>query len=284
MKINVAKFGGFCFGVKRAIDIAQKTVVPGSRVAMLGDIVHNEDVIKDIARSGIKRIKRIGRGAGTTLILSAHGTGNNIIEAAQRSGYKIIDATCPMVKSIHKIAQRMEQEGYTIIIIGDKNHSEVHGIIGQLTKRPIVIERLHDIPVRTLKKVHKAAVVAQSTQNAETVFKIIDEIKSYIPDLQFFNTICKPTRMRQAEIRTMPLENDVMVIIGSRTSANTQRLCQISHALNEKTHCVQSKEELRPEWFRGARSVGVASGASTPDKTIQEAIDYLRSISRLLKK
>ena len=280
MKITVAKFGGFCFGVKRALDIAQKTVVSDSSVSMLGDIVHNEDVIKDIERSGIKRIKRIGRGNGATLILSAHGTGKSIIEAAQRSGYKIIDATCPMVKGIHKTAQRMEQEGYTIIIIGDKNHSEVHGIIGQLTKRPLVIERLHDIPIRTLKKTSKAAVVVQSTQNAETVFKIIDEIRSYIPDLQFFNTICRPTRMRQAEIRTMPLENDVMVIIGSRTSANTQRLCQISHALNSKTYCVQSKDELRPQWFRGARSVGVASGASTPDKIIQAVIKYLRSLSK----
>ena len=280
MKITVAKFGGFCFGVKRALDIAKKTIAQDSRVSMLGDIVHNEDVIKDIERSGIKRIKRIGRGAGTTLILSAHGTGKHIIEAAQRSGYKIIDATCPMVKGIHNIAQRMEKQGHTIIIIGDKNHSEVHGIIGQLTKRPLVIERLHDMPVRTLKKISRAAVVVQSTQNAETVFKIIDEIRSYIPDLQFFNTICKPTRMRQAEIRTMPLENDVMVIIGSRTSANTQRLCQISHALNRKTYCVQAKDELRPEWFRGARSVGVASGASTPDKTIKEVIDYLRSLSR----
>jgi 4-hydroxy-3-methylbut-2-enyl diphosphate reductase len=280
MKITVAKFGGFCFGVKRALDIAKKTIAQDSRVSMLGDIVHNEDVIKDIERSGIKRIKRIGRGAGTTLILSAHGTGKHIIEAAQRSGYKIIDATCPMVKGIHNIAQRMEKQGHTIIIIGDKNHSEVHGIIGQLTKRPLVIERLHDMPVRTLKKNSKAAVVVQSTQNAETVFKIIDEIRSYIPDLQFFNTICKPTRMRQAEIRTMPLENDVMVIIGSRTSANTQRLCQISHALNSKTYCVQSKDELQPEWFRRARSVGVASGASTPDNTIQDVIQYLHRLSK----
>ena len=280
MKITVAKFGGFCFGVRRAIDITKKSIAKDSRVSMLGDIVHNEDVIKDIEQSGITRIKRIGRGAGTTLILSAHGTGKPIIEAAQRSGYKIIDATCPMVKGIHNIAQRMEKQGHTIIIIGDKKHSEVHGIIGQLTKRPLVIERLHDMPVRTLKKISKAAVVVQSTQNAETVFKIIDEIRSYIPDLQFFNTICKPTRMRQAEIRTMPLENDVMVIIGSRTSANTQRLCQISHALNSKTYCVQSQYELQPEWFRGARSVGVASVASTPDKTIQDVIQYLHRLSK----
>lgn len=280
MKINVARFGGFCFGVKRALDIAQKTIATDTRVEMLGDLVHNEDVVTEIERAGIRRIKRIGRGAGKTLLLGAHGTALKKIQTAQRRGYKVVDATCPMVKGIHKIAQRMEQKGYAIIIIGDRNHDEVHGIVGQLNKRPLVIDRLHQFPVRAVNRIRKAAVVVQSTQNAETVFKIIDELKAYIPDVLFFNTICKPTRLRQAEIRTMPLENDVMVIIGSRTSANTQRLCQISHALNKKTYCVQSKQELRPEWFRGARSVGVASGASTPARTIQAVFDHLKRLNK----
>ncbi len=280
MNINIARYGGFCFGVKRALDLAKKTLAADQPVEMLNDLVHNEDVIREIARGGIKRIKRLGRGAGKTLLLSAHGTPVNIIRMAQRHGYQIVDATCPMVRSIHKIAQRMEQEGYAVIIIGDRNHDEVHGIIGQLHKRPLVIERLHQIPLRAVTTIRKAAVVVQSTQNTETVCKIIDELKAYIPDLRFFNTICRPTRMRQAEIRTMPRENDVMVIIGSRTSANTQRLCEISHALNEKTYCVQSSTELRPEWFRGARSVGVASGASTPDTTIQAVVDYLKHLNK----
>jgi 4-hydroxy-3-methylbut-2-enyl diphosphate reductase len=281
MKITTARFGGFCFGVKRAIDIALKSATgTDAQVCMLGDIVHNENVIRQVEAAGIQRIKRLGRGAGKTLLLSAHGTGATVIDAAQRRGYKIIDATCPMVKSIHTIARRKEQEGYTIIIIGDRDHSEVHGIIGQLKYCPVVIERLHHIPVRELKNIKRAAVVVQSTQNIENVLKMIDEIRSYIPDLQFFNTICKPTRMRQAEMRTMPLENDVMIIIGSHTSANTRRLCEISHALNSRTYCVESKNDLKPEWFKGARSVGVASGASTPDSIIQETIAHLRQISK----
>jgi (E)-4-hydroxy-3-methyl-but-2-enyl pyrophosphate reductase len=280
VRINVARYGGFCFGVRRAITIALKTAVTDEQVCMLDDIVHNEDVIKQIEQAGIKRIRQLGKGNDKTLLLSAHGTGIAITQKAQRRGYKIVDATCPMVKGIHKIARKLEAEGYVIIIIGDHDHSEVQGIIGQLAHKPIVIDRLHNIPHRELRKIRRAAVVVQSTQNAENVFKIIDVIKQDIDDLKFFNTICRPTRIRQAEIRTMPLENDVMVVIGSRTSANTQRLCQISRALNDKTYCVQSKKELRPGWFKGARSVGVASGASTPVVTINEVVSYLKKLSK----
>jgi 4-hydroxy-3-methylbut-2-enyl diphosphate reductase len=185
-----------------------------------------------------------------------------------------------MVKSIHNVARKMEQQGYAIIIIGDRDHDEVHGIVGQLQKKPIVIDRMDAMPHRRLQKLKKAAVVVQSTQNAENVLKIIDVIKEDVGELQFFNTICRPTRIRQAEIRTMPLENDVMVIIGSRTSANTQRLCEISHSLNCRTHCVESKRDLKRAWFKGARNVGVASGASTPDATIQDVVNYLRALNK----
>ncbi|MCX5903986.1 MAG: hypothetical protein NTV89_11080, partial [Proteobacteria bacterium] len=147
-------------------------------------------------------------------------------------------------------------------------------------QRPLVIDRPDAVPHRRLQQIKKAAVVVQSTQNAENVLTIIDTVRQDVPDLKFFNTICRPTRIRQAEMRTMPRENDVMVVIGSRTSANTQRLCQISSTLNSRTYCVESKHDLKPEWFKGARSVGVASGASTPDKTIQETIAYLRQISK----
>ena len=117
-------------------------------------------------------------------------------------------------------------------------------------------------------------------QDKSKLLEKIDVIKQDIPDLKFFNTICRPTRIRQSEMRTMPLENDVMVIIGSHTSANTQRLCQISSTLNSRTYCVESKKDLRASWFKGARSVGVASGASTPDATIQDVVNYLRALNK----
>ena len=280
MKINVARYGGFCFGVRRAITLAMKTAGADTKVCMLGDIVHNEDVIKQVEQAGIRRIKRLGKGTEKILLLSAHGTPTSVIGQARQRGYRIVDATCPMVKSIHNVARKMEQQGYAIIIIGDRDHDEVHGIVGQLQKKPIVIDRVDAVPHRRLQKLKKAVVVVQSTQNAENVLKIIDVIKEDVGELQFFNTICRPTRIRQAEIRTMPLENDVMVIIGSRTSANTQRLCEISHSLNSRTHCVESKRDLKRAWFKGVRSVGVASGASTPDATIQDVVNYLQALNK----
>ncbi len=132
MKINVAKSAGFCFGVKRAIDIALKAARTQQRVEMLGDVVHNEYVVKEINKAGIKKVKRLRRGKNKTLLIRAHGASFKLYKEALGLGYKIIDATCPMVKEIHKIAERMERQNYRVIVIGDKKHDEVDGIMGHL--------------------------------------------------------------------------------------------------------------------------------------------------------
>jgi 4-hydroxy-3-methylbut-2-enyl diphosphate reductase len=278
MKINLAKSAGFCFGVKRALKIALDTVGKGKRVCMLGDIVHNEDVVREIERAGIKKIRTLGKGKNKTLLIRAHGAPINTIKKALNCGYKIIDATCPMVKEVHKIAKDMEKKGYKIIVIGDKNHDEVHGIIGQLKGRAIVIDNPEHIPLKIIKNLKKACVVVQSTQNLYNVLKIMNFLKPHLKELKFFNTICQPTRMKQEEIRKMPCENDVMIIIGSRTSANTRRLFEISKAINKRAFWIRSERDLHPEWFKGAKSVGITAGASTPEETtkgIIESIKYL---------
>ena len=142
MKINLAKSAGFCFGVKRAISIAYQTLKDNNKVYMLGDIVHNEDVCKQINNAGIRKISRLSTGKNRTLLIRAHGTTHRVIKKAYRLGYKIVDATCPMVKEIHKIAKQAENDGYKIIVIGDKKHDEVRGIVGQLTKGAIIIDLL----------------------------------------------------------------------------------------------------------------------------------------------
>ena len=276
MKINLAKSAGFCFGVKRALRIALDTAVRGRRVYMLGDIVHNEDVVREIEKTGIKKIKRLGIGKNKTLLIRAHGAPINTIKKALSLDYKIIDATCPMVCEIHKIAQDMEQKGYRVIVIGDKNHDEVRGIIGQLKGKAIVIDSPKHISLKMIKNIKRACVVVQSTQNLNSVLKIMGFLKSYIKELKFFNTICKPTRMKQEEIRKMPRENDVMIIIGSKTSANTRRLYEISKAINERSYWISSKSEIRPEWFKEATTVGISAGASTPDSTTADVVKYIK--------
>jgi len=269
----MAKSSGFCFGVKRAIDIAIKSSSGNKNICMLGDIVHNEFVVNKIKESGIKKICSLKSGKGKSLLIRAHGIPRSLFEKALKAGYRIIDATCPMVKEIHKIAKKMEKSGYRIIVIGDKNHDEVRGIVGQLKKRAIVIDNINKVP---LKKIKKACIVVQSTQNLEYVTKIIEKIKPHIQELKFFNTICKPTTIRQEETKKLPLENDVMVIIGSKGSANTKRLYEISKSLNPRSYWVESKNDIKKAWLRNAKSVGVSSGASTPDEITQGVIKFLR--------
>ena len=275
MKISLAKSAGFCFGVKRAINISLHTAATRKNVYMLSDIVHNEEVVRQIHEAGIKKIKRLGNGKGKVLLLSAHGAANKTIEKAKQLGYEIIDATCPMVKDIHKIAINTENTCRKVVIIGDKKHNEVQGIIGQLKNKAIVIDNIDNIPYGSIKKIKKASVVVQSTQNIDKALKIVKVLKKYIPELKFFNTVCRPTRIKQEEIKTMPRENDVMIIIGSKNSANTKRLYEISKPLNNRSYWVNTKEGIKPEWLKGANKIGVTAGASTPKSTIKGIIQYL---------
>jgi len=279
MKINIAKSAGFCFGVKRAVDIALKTAKKERNVEMLGDIVHNEEVVKAIRNAGIRKVKRLKKGENKVLLIRAHGVSRDTVDRANKFGYKIIDATCPMVRGIHNIVRKMEKMNCKPIIIGDKKHDEVKGIIGQIKTKPIIIDSINNIPYGKIKKVKRACVVVQSTQNIEKVIKLVSILKNYIEDLKFFNTVCNPTRIKQNEIKTMPKENDIMIIIGSKTSANTKRLYEISKSLNKKSFWIQSKNDIKTFWFKDISTVGITAGASTPDYTTKEIVDFIKNLN-----
>ncbi len=278
MRINLAKTSGFCFGVRRALEIASQTIKSRKNVYMLGDIVHNEEVVRQINSRGIKKIKTLSAGKDKALLIRAHGASAKTFAKAKALGYEIVDATCPMVKEIHKIAKRMEAAGCKIIVVGDKKHDEVQGIVGQLRQKAIVIEDARHIPLKALGRIKKAAVVAQSTQNMQEVLEIVNVLKGRIKQLKFFNTICRPTRTKQEEIKVMPLKNDVVIIIGSKTSANTKRLYQIAKSLNRRSHWVQSSHQIKQGWFKGVSNVAVAAGASTPDATTKDVIKRIRKL------
>jgi len=279
MKINLAKSAGFCLGVKRAITIAERTAQTKRSVVMLGDIVHNEEVVKQIQKAGIKKINRLSRGHGKTLLIRAHGCSRDIFNRAKESGYEIIDATCPMVKEIHKIASGLEKQGYRIIVIGDKFHDEVQGIIGQLKSKAIVIDSIRNIPLAKIKNVKRAAVVTQSTQNLDNILEILNYLRKHVPEIKFHNTICNPTRTKQNEVKIMPKENDLMIIIGSKTSANTKRIYEISKSLNKNSYWINSGREIKGSWLKGALNIGVTAGASTPQSTIDKVIKQITSFS-----
>lgn len=280
MKITIAKSAGFCIGVKRALDIAVKTSQSNNNVFMLGDIVHNQEVIKTIKKSGIKKIKTLVRVSGDILLIRAHGAPKKTYQKAKQLGYKIIDATCPMVKEIHKTAQKYEKKGYQIIVIGDKKHAEVQGIVGQLEKKATVVPPSSKLKKENFFKIKKAAIVVQSTQNCTRVEKMFTKLEKYIPDLKFINTICAPTRRKQEEIKKMPLSNDLILIVGSKTSANTKRLYQIAKKINPHTHWIENEHEINPSWLKKVKTVGITAGSSTPKRLIDSVFRKITQISQ----
>ena len=277
MKINIAKSSGFCFGVRRAIDISMKLSDKSTPVHVLGDIVHNSFVVKDLEAKGIKKVKKVKKVKNATLIIRAHGAPKKTFDRAKASGYKIADATCPMVRDIYKIAKRLERSS-KIIIIGDNNHDEVKGIAGQLKKRPITIESPKDIDETKLSRIKKAAIVTQSTQSLTNIDKIVKRLEKIIPDLALYNTTCQITRVKQQEIESLPNKNDLILIIGSKNSANTKRLYQISKKINKKTYWIESADDLKLSWFENIKKTGIMSGASTPDYITKEVVRKLKTI------
>lgn len=277
MKITIAKDAGYCFGVRDAVNLAYNNTNENGQVYMLGDIVHNERVVKDLADVGTKVVKNMDDiPEGSPVLFRAHGTAVAVWDKAHMKGMNIIDATCPLVKDIHDEVKKLEAEGRPIIIIGDHGHDEVVGIASQV-ENPIIIATPQE--AKELRKMKRVGIVSQSTQTIENVQKIINIIMTKVFDLRFVNTICFPTKRNQSQIKELALESDVMIIIGSFTSANSKRLTLLSKQVNLNTYQVNSAEEIQPYWFDDAEKVGISAGASTPDYLIQEVKEKIEEIS-----
>jgi len=278
MKINVAKSSGFCYGVRHAIGICKDLAGSEKNVYVLGDIVHNTFVVKDLEEKGLRKIKRLSPSKNSTLIIRAHGAPKKTFDRARSCGYKIIDATCPKVKDIYTIARRLEKNSQ-MIIIGDKGHDEVKGIAGQLKQKPITIESPRDVTAKRLSGIKKAAVITQSTQTIDNINNIMEKLIKIIPAVKLYNTTCRITRVKQKEIKSLPKQNDIILIIGSRTSANTKRLYQLSRQINKKTYWIESAGNLKKTWFKKVKSVGIMAGASTPDSITREVVKKLKTFT-----
>lgn len=283
IEINIAKYAGFCFGVRRAIEIAKEAAKKYSHIEINHDLVHNKEVSEDIKKLGIRKVKKIRKGKDKTLIIQAHGSPKNVFDQAVSKGYRIIDATCPMVKEIYKQAQKMEEEKRKIIIIGDKEHIEVIGIIGNISTKPIVINSLKDISPKVFKNIQKAGVVVQSTQDIEKTEKMFTLLRRYIKDIKIANTICEVTKKKQEEVKKMAKENDIMIIAGSKTSGNTKRLYQISKSINKNSYWIETYKDIKKEWFKDAKKIGISAGASTPEKSIQMVVNKIKDITNFPK-
>ena len=276
MKVSVAKDAGYCFGVRDAVDLAYDAAKEHGSVYMLGDIVHNENVVNDLNKAGAKVVNSLDHiPKDKPVLLRAHGTKNEVWKKAKSKNINIIDATCPLVHEIHKEVKKLSKDGRQIIVVGDHGHDEVVAIADQV-KNTIVISSIEE--AEKLKKYKKAGIVSQSTQTIENVQDIIAVLMKKIFDLHFVNTICYPTKRNQEQIKEMAKINDVMIIIGSFTSANSKRLTMLSKEINIKTYQVTGWEDINKGWFSGCNSVGISAGASTPDYLINEVRDNILSL------
>ncbi|MBT6638351.1 MAG: 4-hydroxy-3-methylbut-2-enyl diphosphate reductase [Candidatus Marinimicrobia bacterium] len=279
MKIILAKDAGYCFGVRDAVNLAFDTTEKYGDVYMLGHIVHNENVVKDLNDSGAKVVDSLDDvPEGKSILFRAHGTAVDTWGEANSKDMNIVDATCPLVLEIHEEVKKLEAEGRKIIIVGDHGHDEVVGIASQV-KDPIIVATPEE--AEALRKTKRAGVVSQSTQTIENVQEIINIIMTKVFDLRFVNTICFPTKRNQSQIKELARQCDAMIVIGSFTSANSNRLTALAKERNERSYQVTCAEEIDPKWIEGVEAVGVSAGASTPDNIIDEVLTKIKEIGKV---
>tara|TARA_B100000965_G_scaffold14618_1_gene11025 strand:+ start:178 stop:1041 length:864 start_codon:yes stop_codon:yes gene_type:complete len=277
VKILVAKDAGYCFGVRDAVNLAKKSGQDYEAVYMLGDIVHNERVVSDLEKSGSVVVNSVDDiPEDKPVLFRAHGTDPKIWKDAQKKKLNIIDATCPLVTEIHEEIKILESENRKTIIIGDHGHDEVMGIAAQV-KNPIIISNVEE--AQKIGRLRKAGVVSQSTQMIENVQEIINVLMEKVYDLRFVNTICYPTRKNHTQVKELANISDMMIIIGSFTSANSKRLTELSKIRNKNSYQVVDENDIKREWFKDVETIGVSAGASTPDNIIEKVIEKIHSVS-----
>lgn len=273
MKIIAAENIGFCSGVKRAILIAEKSLKESPKpVQFLGNLVHNEKVIEKFKKKGVRFIKNLKEAKPGTLIIQAHG----FPPFPKKFNKKILirDATCPLVKKVQTAANSFQKENYKVIIIGDKNHDEVTGINGFTGNKAVIIE--NGKQAKKLPKFNKIGAVAQTTQNLENVNRALKVLKKKSKKLKFINTLCPEVQTRQKELGLILKKTDGILVIGSKTSANTGRLTQLCKNFQKPFWRINSLEELKGCDFKNLSRLGMASGTSTPDWEIKKIKKWLQ--------
>ncbi|KUK83179.1 MAG: Uncharacterized protein XD97_0245, partial [Pelotomaculum thermopropionicum] len=269
MEVRVAAKAGFCFGVKRAMEMALDTVLKKEGpIFSLGLLIHNPQAVEYLAKKGIKEINDLDEINEGTLIIRSHGVGPGSLHIARDKGLDIVDATCPFVRRAQVLASDLISEGYQVVVVGDRKHPEVQGIIGWTAGKAIVVENAEEAVF--IDQYRKIGVVAQTTQpleNFEAVIKVISERNK---EVRACNTICSATSERQQAASELARQVDAMVVVGGKNSANTRKLFSLCSKSGTPTFLVETAGELNQAWFQGVKVVGLTAGASTPDWIIEE--------------
>ena len=279
MEIILAKTAGFCFGVQRAVDTAYEHADDKGRVYTYGQIIHNEEVVGDLSRHGVKVIEddELPDIRDSKVIIRSHGAEKKVYDILESNGNIVIDATCPFVKKIHNIVRDKSEDGHTIVIVGDENHPEVRGIMGWCVSRPVVIGSEEEAEIFTQKcldgsysREENISIVSQTTFNYRKFNNIVDIIRNKLYNVTAYKTICNATSVRQREAKEIASKVDAMIVIGGRNSSNTQKLYEISKKECENTYYIQTLVDLDLTTFESVSRVGITAGASTPNNIIKE--------------
>jgi small subunit ribosomal protein S1 len=273
MKIKVANSAGFCFGVKRAVNMAfetaQKTRGP---VYTLGPIIHNPQVVAQLEARGVKAIKSLSRIKSGTVIIRSHGVHPKVLAGLRKRGVRIVDATCPFVTKAQKAAALLKQEGRQVVIVGEAKHPEVVALKGYAGPNSVVYNR-NDFKVQK-----KLGVLAQTTLSAGDFIDALMSFGRQADDIHIINTICQATKVRQQDTMRLAKDSDVMIVVGGRNSANTSRLLELCRKVGRPAHHVETERELKSQWFKGCSKVGVTAGASTPDGMVKKVVNRIREL------
>jgi 4-hydroxy-3-methylbut-2-enyl diphosphate reductase len=269
--VTLAKEVGFCFGVKRAINLTKQALAERSSVFILGDLVHNKRVTDELEAKGLQKIGEVEDVKSGTMVVRAHGLPKAQMQDARSRGLEIVDATCPIVLRAQEAAQTLEQRGCQVVIIGDRNHAEIKGILGSLENPALVIDSLQEL--REAKASHKllrkVGVIFQTTHALELCREIVNELVFICKEVQIINTICRPVQNRQDDALDLAEHVELMLVVGSRTSANTVELAALCRHHNPHTLHIQNADELSVEDFDWATNIGLASGLSTPEDLVE---------------
>ena len=279
-RIIISSNSGFCFGVKRALDIARRALRKRGTIYSFGPIIHNPQVVEDFCTKGLKIIKDIKdikpkkelEPKKEFLLIPSHGVSPDVL---RKKGISFINTTCPLVSRVQKIVRDLKEKGYFIIIVGDKKHPEVKGLIGMAGRRSRVVKNKSQAKRLSL-KAKKVALISQTTATISDFKEVLSEMdKKNFKKLTSFNTVCKNTIGRQKEAASIAGRVNGMIVIGGKNSANTSKLAQTCKRINKNTCHIESKKDLKIKFLKGKKNIGIATGASTPPYAIKEVIEKI---------
>jgi 4-hydroxy-3-methylbut-2-en-1-yl diphosphate reductase len=272
MDVLKAENRGFCFGVRRAVNMVLREVAKsGGKVYTLGPIIHNPQMVSILKEKGVTPVDDAAFIDDGIVVLRTHGVKKEEESYIKERGLKIIDATCPFVKRVRQRAMYLRRKGYTVVIVGDRDHPEVKSVLSYIDNDGIVLQTPYPVQAK------KIGVVSQTTLDKDTFLRVVSGLLDGVEELRVYNTICESTAVRQRDAVTLAGKVDVMLVVGGKNSSNTTKLYDTVKKAEPRTYHIETEEEIDPQWFRGAQQVGITGGASTPDFIIDLAERYVKN-------